>query len=109
MISPFQRLAPAPKNLPAGSGRTLPATHALRRTPPATHCTYHRRPPATSNNIPPNATGNSNKYTLEMKNNLLPMQFIIVSILAVTFSCSINTEIIKNPDFTYKKYIPDQY
>jgi len=34
------------------------------------------------------------------------MQFLIACILAVTLSCSTDTEIIKNPDFSYKKYIP---
>lgn len=43
----------------------------------------------------------------EMNNSLLPMQFIILSILIAFISCSTETKISKNPDLSYNEYIPN--
>lgn len=42
-----------------------------------------------------------------MKNHLLPLQFLIISIVAVTISCTTDSVIPENPNLTYRKYIPD--
>lgn len=42
-----------------------------------------------------------------MKNNLLPGQFLLVSILTVFMSCSSERKIPGNPHLTYKAYIPN--
>ena len=43
-----------------------------------------------------------------MKNYLLPLQFLVLSISAVFISCTSDPVINRNPNLTYKKYIPDK-